>query len=98
MIRDVQLAASKVHEWLLASNGTTEEENVAIINKSKMISNNRLHLELGRQGKIGAIDKQVLHKRLLTINNYLSANDMMKNKCYSLRASTSSVMLIKIMN
>ena len=61
MTRDVHLAASRVHEWLLASNGITEEENVAIIMKSRVISNNRLHLELGRQGKIGAIDKQVLH-------------------------------------
>lgn len=77
MARDIRLAAGRVDEWLLASNGSTEAENAAITKKSRTVSSNRLALELGRQGKIGAIDKQVLSIRVLrpaecTINSVIN--------------------------
>ena len=38
-----------------------EAENAEESRKARAAANNRFHLELERQGKIGAIDKQVGH-------------------------------------
>lgn len=59
LTRDVNIAAGKLEGWLTTNDGISGNNDRENSRHSKVSSQNRLQLELDRQSRIGAIDKEV---------------------------------------